>query len=180
MTAPAMKTALQATAQVSAMVETQPHTKRKKVRPQNRPKFTKAQIAMALLQTRGVLSDAAEILAASYKTTCSRQTLYNALERWPDLKDQRHDVVEEMKDMAEGKLFEAIQAGEPWAVRFFLTKRGADRGYGNSTRIEDRGLIEKTVAKAHILESTNLEGKSAAELADFYQALCADPSKIGH
>jgi len=85
-----------------------------------------------------------------------------------------------MKDMAEGKLFEAIEAGEPWAIRFFLTKRGADRGYGSTARIKHVGAIEKTVTKAHILESTKLNEKSLAELAELYQEACGHPSKIGH
>jgi hypothetical protein len=63
------------------------------------------------------------------------------------LKDLRQDVEDEIKDMAEGKLFEAIQAGEPWAIRYFLTRRAADRGYGNTAHIEHGGVIEKTVKR---------------------------------
>jgi hypothetical protein len=165
-----------APAQDSARVDSQPNTKSRKVSPQNRPKFTKAQVAKALLQARGVLSDAAELLATSYRTTCSRQTLYNALDRWPDLRDLRHDVAEEIRDMAEGKLFDAIRDGEPWAVRYFLSKRAADRGYGKTAHIEHGGAIEKAVTQVHILDPANLVGKSPAELVELYRVACQHPS----
>lgn len=102
-------------------------------------KFTKAQIASALVKTGGVIAEASRALADTYDVKCSRQLLYNAMERWPDLREVRIDAAEDIKDIAESGLLKALKAEEPWAIRYYLSNKAKDRGYGNVTHYDVSG-----------------------------------------
>ena len=84
---------------------------------------TVKQYADALIEAQGMLSVAARHLGVS------RQAIYLAAKKHPTVQEAIDDARENTGDTAELKLFEAIKAGEPWAVQFYLKTQGKRRGY---------------------------------------------------
>jgi hypothetical protein len=68
---------------------------------------------------------------------CHRATLYRFLERHPKLIEIAGEIDEETKDLAEGKVLDAIKSGCMQTVRWFLETKGKDRGY--TRRVENTG-----------------------------------------
>jgi hypothetical protein len=60
----------------------------------------------------------------------ARSTLYARLALEPALREARDEVRDETIDIVESKLIGAALAGEPWAVRFYLSTQARHRGYG--------------------------------------------------
>jgi hypothetical protein len=84
---------------------------------------TKAQVAKALTDCKG------GVYAAARQLKVTPRTLYNYLDRWPELRDIIANERGLMLDHAEQKLVEAMQAGEAWAICMILKTLGKDRGY---------------------------------------------------
>ncbi len=147
-----------------------------------KPKFTKIQISNALTEAAGMITQAAAVLAKRNKTSCSRATVYNALERWPELKEHRCEVAEETKDIAETGLLKALKAEEPWAIKFYLTRKAKDRGYGVISTVEVSGINGGAIQSAveHSVTLADISGKSSQELADIYRAACQHPTTVKH
>lgn len=80
-------------------------------------------ITDALARNRGMVAVAARNLG------CSRQTIYEWMERYPELKDVLAEEREVMTDVAELSLYKQVQAGEGWAVKYYLSTQGKGRGY---------------------------------------------------
>jgi hypothetical protein len=59
----------------------------------------------------------------------SRSGVSKFVSRRPALQAVVDECREAMKDHAEGALYKAVLAGEPWAVCFFLKCQAKDRGY---------------------------------------------------
>ena len=93
-------------------------------------KFTEAQIKAALRQHHGAIHLAAEALGAS------RQALHQRVKRSKELQGYILEIEESLLDHAECGLAKAVDAIEPWAIRFVLITKGRDRGYGRSRRTE--------------------------------------------
>jgi hypothetical protein len=87
-------------------------------------RFSARQVADALVETKGMLSYAAK------KLQCDVDTVQNYCKRYPTVDAVRCAARTEMLDLAELKLWAAIQNGEGWAVQFALRSIGRDRGYG--------------------------------------------------
>ena len=70
--------------------------------------------------------------------------------RWmkndPLFRAAHDDIMESFIDLAESKLFQAIQGNQPWAVCFFLKCRAKQRGYVERTESVDLTALEKQVA----------------------------------
>lgn len=94
-------------------------------------RLTIDRVKLALEQNGGIKAAAARMLG------CSRTTLYAFLNRHPALQEFLAGVDEEVKDLAEAKLIELIRNGDSSAIRFFLERKGRDRGY--SHRVESTG-----------------------------------------
>ena len=77
----------------------------------------------ALSRTKGMVYLAAKMLG------CSHTTIYNYAKRHPTVQRAIDANRGEVVDVAELKLYEAIQAGEHWAVAFALRTIGKNRGY---------------------------------------------------
>ena len=95
------------------------------------PKYTDKQIIDALQGTRGMVYVAAQRLGCSHNTILARVAKSDNI---------RAVLVAErgkMGDTAELKLIQAIQAGQPWAVQFYLKTQAKDRGY--TDRVEVTG-----------------------------------------
>ena len=92
--------------------------------------ITKIKVRNAIIKEKGNLSNAAKRLG------CVRKTVYNWIEKEPDLEY----VVEEARDTAldfvENKLMEGIEAGHPTLIIFYLKTQGKGRGYVERTEHE--------------------------------------------
>jgi hypothetical protein len=85
--------------------------------------FEPSQVIEVLHQSRGILTRAAE------KLGCSRATIQNYCERYPEVAQARIDGREMLLDAAEGGLVDSVEKGEEWGVRFALATIGKHRGY---------------------------------------------------
>lgn len=86
-------------------------------------RYTKEQVAAALTRTKGMITLAAQTLG------CDPTTVRNYVARYPELQVVLSDERDRMTDVAELKLYEAIQGREPWAVSLYLRTQGRSRGY---------------------------------------------------
>lgn len=103
--------------------------------------LTAKQVADALTATRGMVSVAARRLG------CTRKTVYNYINRYATVQEALEDARESTTDVAELKLFEAINAGEPWAVQFYLKTQGKTRGYAERQEQELSGGVEVRIVR---------------------------------
>lgn len=85
--------------------------------------ISKETFEKAIEGTRGFVTQIAKAAG------CSRQSVYNAFEKWPELKDLVKAEKESFKDKAEGKLFQHIEDGNVVALLFYLKCQAKDRGY---------------------------------------------------
>ena len=98
-----------------------------------RQRYTQAQIIDALKETKGMVYLAAKRLG------CEAQTIYNYRDRYPAVRAEMEQQDGEVDDAAEMKLYQAIIAGEPWAVQFRLRTKGKGRGYVERVEQDIRG-----------------------------------------
>lgn len=78
---------------------------------------------------------------ASKKLGCDPKELHSRIKVVPYLKDAAFNEKEATKDFVELKIIEALQKGEPWALKFFAERQMRDRGYGDKTDITLNGAI---------------------------------------
>jgi hypothetical protein len=88
------------------------------------PRYTATQVADALRSTRGMTYLAAKRLG------CDPNTIMAYCRRYPTVEQAKQDARGELLDVAEVKLWQAVQAGEHWAVTFALRMLGRERGFG--------------------------------------------------
>jgi hypothetical protein len=78
----------------------------------------------------------------------------NYIERFPDVAEAVKHQKEGMLDVAEGKLYSAINKGEAWAICFFLKTQGKARKYSERLEVtgQDGGPIkqEQTINWANV------------------------------
>jgi hypothetical protein len=86
-------------------------------------KYSDAQMIEALLATRGM------VYLAAARIGCEADTIYLRAKRSPRVKEAMRRERGKVIDLAEQKLFDAISAGEPWAIQLALKTLGKDRGY---------------------------------------------------
>ena len=89
----------------------------------NRQRYTAAQVIHALDINKGMVFLAAKSLG------CSHVTVYRYAKRYASVQKAIDANRGEVVDFAELKLYNAIVAGEHWAVTFALRTIGRDRGY---------------------------------------------------
>lgn len=95
---------------------------------------TNAQIAEALVSTRGMLALAAKTLGIS------RTTLWSRLKTTPSLRAVAEEQADVILDIAEGHLVSAVVSGDMDQVRFYLRTKGRARGYGDRLEIKAEDL----------------------------------------
>jgi hypothetical protein len=86
-------------------------------------RYTPQQVITALQYTRGM-----QYLAAR-KLGCSHETVRTYLNRFPEIQAALDLERGEMVDLAELKLWEALENGQPWAISLCLRTVGKARGY---------------------------------------------------
>lgn len=87
------------------------------------PKYTPSQVELALRTTHGC------VYAAARALQCHPETVYRYMRRYPSVQRARDESRELRLDLAELRLDQAVQAGQAWAVCFFLKTQGRRRGY---------------------------------------------------
>jgi hypothetical protein len=86
-------------------------------------KYSVEQMIDALAESMGMISPAAR------KLGCSRDTIRRYLAEYPEIAEAIEDANEEVNDIAELKLLDAITRGEAWAICFRLKTKAKNRGY---------------------------------------------------
>ncbi len=79
------------------------------------------------------------VYLAAKRLGCEAQTIYNYRDRYPAVRAEMEQQDGEVDDAAEMKLYQAIIAGEPWAVQFRLRTKGKGRGYVERVQQEVSG-----------------------------------------
>jgi hypothetical protein len=108
--------------------------------------INRKRVKEALEKTGGLIAPAAKLL------DMTRSGLYKRLSKDEKLQEARKEATEIVADMAEYKLIQGIQAGQPWAVLFYLKTRCKDRGYTEKTETQITGSVEVKVTKEDILK----------------------------
>lgn len=103
------------------------------------PRFTDKQAIKALTDARGLVSVAAKRL------DCSRQALYQRIKNNPRIAEAKDDAREMTGDLAEAKLIEAINDGQAWAIKYFLTCQMKHRGYVERTEVQSDVMVAGTL-----------------------------------
>ena len=93
-------------------------------------RYSQRQVIDALVASRGLVTYAADRLA------CAPNTIYAYCNRYSKVRAARDAARERQLDVAEDRLFSALDAGEPWAIQFVLTRLGRRRGYGDRLEID--------------------------------------------
>lgn len=86
-------------------------------------RLTKQIVIDALTQYQGNVSDTAKSL------DCSRQTVYNYIDRYDDVKQAFDDISEATIDKVESKMFDLIDEGNATLIIFYLKTKAKHRGY---------------------------------------------------
>jgi len=92
--------------------------------------YTQEQIAAAIELHGGYIPAIAKSLDC--KTSAIRPRIQND----PLLRELLHEQQELTSDEAEMHLAQAIRAGRPWAIRYWLSRKGRNRGYGNAIEVQ--------------------------------------------
>lgn len=118
----------------------------------------------ALKASCGVVAQAARLLRVP------RMSLVDFIAEHPELQTAKADILEQMKDLSDTKLFEGIRAGNMTAIKWFQANMARDRGYGRASMPFDKrdeqghtGPNPTTLAELR----KNLEQLSDEELAAF-------------
>lgn len=102
-----------------------------------KPMYQPEHIAQALLDTGGMVTFAAQ------RANVCVNTVYRYIERYDEVSQALTQARNEVTDKAENKLFDAIEAGEPWAITFYLKNKARDRGYGE--KVEHTGEVKMKI-----------------------------------
>lgn len=117
--------------------------------PGPRRRYSVARVVEAIKVSRGMISTAAESLG------CDRRTVERYADRYPAVRQAITEQREAVVDVAESRLFTAIDGSEPWAVSLCLRTIGRGRGYGDvvEVRVEDvrRAFHSITEATVRVL-----------------------------
>lgn len=88
-------------------------------------------VKLALETHNGIISYAAKACGVS------RVTIYKFLDKHPELKEVREQATEELIDVAERYVQDAVEEKDMKTIRWFLERKGKERGY--VTRQEQTG-----------------------------------------
>ena len=88
------------------------------------------------------------VSAVARELNVTRQSLWARINKSKSLQDAVEEARETIVDIAESKLFKAVEAGMEWAVKRVLdSKRGQDRGWRPPMQIQVDGRHEVKVAR---------------------------------
>jgi predicted transcriptional regulator len=101
-------------------------------------RYTTADMIAALEKSKGMISLAAR------KLNCHPNTVRNYIDRHPTVAQAYREQREGSLDVAELKLMEAVQKGQPWAIAFLLKTLGKGRGYVERMQVENIDVTKLT------------------------------------
>lgn len=104
-------------------------------------RYTNEMIADGLKAAKGM------VYVAAKQIGCTPETIYQRLKRSPELATLHESLHGEIGDIAELRLYKAIQDGEHWAITFYLRTKGRHRGYVERNEISgpDGGAIDVAI-----------------------------------
>jgi hypothetical protein len=102
-------------------------------------RYTAQQVIDALRTSRGLISMAAQ------KLQCDVDTVSNYCKKFPTVEAAKQESRVTLLDLAESRLWEAIDRGDGWAIAFCLKTLGRSRGYGE--RLDLNVSIQAAAAK---------------------------------
>jgi len=121
-------------------------------------RLSKKKIKDALEAAEGILAVAAKRL------NCTRQTIYNWEERYPEIREFRYQVREGTTDWVENELIKNCKKGKESSIFYYLNNLGRNRGYGKPTAI---ALTDPTGTKEYGQDARNaILGKLFPELTE--------------
>jgi len=85
--------------------------------------YKAGQFIAAIPGTGGIITKIAERVGCAWHTAKKYITEYSTVA------EVYQDECERVLDVGETRLIEAVDGGEPWAVKFFLSTKGKHRGY---------------------------------------------------
>lgn len=98
----------------------------------NKVKCTKGKLLKAIDGTNGIVSDVARRCGVCVST------VYNYLERYPDVAERLEVERGKLLDLGERELVKQVKRGNIKAIMFLLERRGASRGWGVRQDVELR------------------------------------------
>lgn len=96
----------------------------------NKNKYTLEQIKDAIHKAGGFISIACKSLG------CTRRTVYNYIDKYPELKEVVTDIREHYLDIAEASLIQKVKDGNTPELLFYLKTQGKKRGYIEKQQID--------------------------------------------
>lgn len=102
-------------------------------------RFTAQQMADALRAAHGFVSVTAKTLG------CADNTVRSYIAKFQACSEAAHESREEMKDFAEGRLFQKIRDGDTASIIFFLKTQAKDRGYIERQEVTGAGGKELVI-----------------------------------
>lgn len=138
-----------------------------------RAQFSREAFVKAIEGSRGIKTTIAARMG------CSRQTVDNALERWPELRAALKDERESIVDLAENKLLKAVANDDMRAVLFVLETLGKDRGWSKRTEVTgaDGGALFGLSAEVQgMIQSMGLD---VSEVVRQFEAMVREAAQSG-
>jgi hypothetical protein len=97
-------------------------------------KLTVKKVEKYIILKYGIISD----IAAACKV--ARKSIYEFLSKHPELETLRKEMEDAALDLSESKLIAKIKRGQDWAIKYHLSTKGANRGYGKKLEIKDKSI----------------------------------------
>ena len=98
-------------------------------------RVTKTRFLKAVQGTGGILTMVAQ------KLSCSRATVYNFINKNPDMQKAIDQEREQILDAAQHNVYSRIQNNDWDATRYLLNTLGKQRGFTTSMELEHKGEI---------------------------------------
>jgi hypothetical protein len=92
-------------------------------------RYSPAQVIAALEASAGV------VLGAAQKLRCTSQTIYNYIDRYPEVASAKDQAREDLIDLAESQIIKAVAAGNLTACIFVVKTQGKARGWSERTEL---------------------------------------------
>jgi hypothetical protein len=105
------------------------------------------------------------IYLAARKLGIAPNTIYNHMEKSPEIRAIVEDSRGETVDIAEQKLRAAILNGEPWAIALELKTIGKSRGYVEKQEIDTAGTVEIIVKHSDRAEPTHIAPETEGDIS---------------
>lgn len=122
--------------------------------------FTKEEVLAAIKGSCGIMARVAKGLG------CDWSTAKKYVNRFESALSAMDDELETVLDTAENNLFQAINAKDLDAIKWFLARKGRGRGYADRTEFtgKDGGPIEANLNPVWVITKPQIDG--AAEAAE--------------